>query len=145
MKPNNEYVQRFVEGVDFSKVITASRVMKRAESITLGKDGIRVALKRMKNLGLSSIFVVDRNKRLVGAITAEKAAAAIQSGSEDLESLLEKNVPQTDMDTPLYELFEEAAVTTIPIAVVDHERRLRGVIVRGAILAALSGNGVRKT
>lgn len=144
MKPNNEYVQRFVEGVDFSKVITASRVMKRAESITLGKDGIRVALKRMKNLGLSSIFVVDRNKRLVGAITAEKAAAAIQSGSEDLESLLEKNVPQTDMDTPLYELFEEAAVTTIPIAVVDHERRLRGVIVRGAILAALSGNGVRK-
>lgn len=144
MHPSNEYVERFIEGVDFSKVFTAAHVMKRAESITLGKDGVRVALKRMKSQGISSIYVVDRNKKLVGAITAEKAAEAVKNGSEDLSALLEKQIPTSRLDTPLHDLFDEASVASIPVAVIDEDDRLRGVIVRGAILSALSGNEVKE-
>src|SRR5699024_11196875 len=35
MDPANVYVERFVEDVDLSKVLTAAHVMKRAESITV--------------------------------------------------------------------------------------------------------------
>ena len=142
MNPVNDYVERFIEGVDFSKVLTAAHVMKRAEAITWGKDGARVALKSMESLGLSSIFVVDRNKKLMGAITAVKAAEAVKYNSEDLNTFMESDIPTSKLDTPLNDLFEEASTTSIPVAVVDDENRLRGVIVRGAILAALAGNEV---
>ena len=33
MNPSNQYVERFVEDVDLSKVLTASHVMKRAETV----------------------------------------------------------------------------------------------------------------
>lgn len=142
MNPADDYVKRFVEDVDFSKVFTAEHVMKRAEAITLEKDGMRVALKRMKDQGISSIFVVNRNKELVGAVTADKASEAVKSGNEDLSGIVERNIVTAQLTTPLHELFERASIASIPIAVVDEKNRLRGVIVRGAILAALSGNEV---
>lgn len=142
MNPANDYVERFVEDVDFSKVFTARHVMKRAESITLEKDGVRVALKIMKGRGLSSVFIVNRHNELVGAITAEVAADAVKHGREDLSQLMSTDLLKAELDTPLHDLFEEASVASIPVAVIDERNRLRGVIVRGAILAALSGNEV---
>lgn len=142
MNPANDYVERFVEDVDFSKVFTARHVMKRAASITLEKDGVRVALKLMKGRGLSSVYIVNRHNELVGAITAEVAADAVKNGQEDLSQLMSTNLLKAELDTPLHDLFEEASVASIPVAVVDERNRLRGVIVRGAILAALSGNEV---
>ncbi len=141
MAPANDYVRRFIEGVDFSKVLTAAHVMKRAETITLGRDGIRVALRRMKTLGLSSIFVIDRDKKLIGALTAERALQAANDKSEDMSAYIERDVITSDLDTSINELFDKASSAVIPVAVVDQEQRLRGVIVRGAILAALSRNG----
>ena len=37
MNPSNEYVERFVEDVDFSKVLTAGHIMKRAETVQIDK------------------------------------------------------------------------------------------------------------
>lgn len=142
IKPANKYVERFVEDVDLSKVFTAEHVMKRAESISLERHGLRVALKRMKTQGISSIFIVNRSNELVGAIEAEAASEALRSGNEDLAAVMEKDIIKTELDTPLNELFDLASSVSIPVAVVDEKNRLRGVIVRGAILAALSGNEV---
>ncbi|MDQ0340785.1 glycine betaine/proline transport system ATP-binding protein [Caldalkalibacillus uzonensis] len=143
MNPANHYVERFVEDVDLSKVLTAGHVMKRAEAVTLGKDGLRVALKRMQDQGLSSIYVIDRNKVLLGAVSADQASQAIKQGQESLEDIMIRDIPTSDPETPLHELFEQVYDTAIPLAVIDHNKRLRGVVVRGAILAALAGNGVK--
>ncbi|MCY8981788.1 glycine/proline betaine ABC transporter ATP-binding protein OpuAA, partial [Bacillus halotolerans] len=43
MNPSNEYVEKFVEDVDLSKVLTAGHIMKRAETVRIDK-GPRVAL-----------------------------------------------------------------------------------------------------
>jgi glycine betaine/proline transport system ATP-binding protein len=142
MNPANDYVERFVEDVDLSKVFTAEHVMKRAEAITIDKDGVRVALKRMKELGISSLFVVNREKVLVGAITAEEASKALKEEKGDIHSIIHKDIITATLGTSLNDLFERASEATIPIAVIDDRNRLRGVVVRGAILAALSGNGV---
>lgn len=142
MNPANEYVERFVEDVDFSRVFTAEHVMKRAEAITLEKDGLRVALKRMKDLGISSIYVVNRDKELIGAITAEDAAQALKEEKSEIHSIIQREINTATPSTSLNELFEKASNATIPVAIIDDRRRLRGVVVRGAILAALSGNGV---
>ena len=43
MNPADEFVERFVEDVDLSKVLTASHIMKRPEKISVDR-GPRVAL-----------------------------------------------------------------------------------------------------
>src|SRR5699024_7529963 len=62
MDPANDYVERFVEDVDLSKVLTAAHVMKRAESITVDR-GPRVALEVMRKEGVSTVYVTDKAKR----------------------------------------------------------------------------------
>lgn len=61
MNPSNDYVERFVEDVDLSKVLTANHVMKRAEAVNVDK-GPRVALQMMRDLGISSIYVVNKKE-----------------------------------------------------------------------------------
>lgn len=53
--PADEYVEKFVEDVDKSKVLTASNVMIRPETIDSTKHGPRVALQKMRKTGISSI------------------------------------------------------------------------------------------
>ena len=75
MSPSNEYVERFVEDVDLAKVLTAGHIMKQADTVQVDR-GPRVALRLMKQLGISSIYVVDKSNRLMGAVTAQDAVAA---------------------------------------------------------------------
>ena len=138
MNPSNDYVERFVEDVDLSKVLTAGHVMKRAEAVFVEK-GPRVALQMMKDLGISSIYVVDRKKQLLGAITASDAKMAMDR-NEGILSILQPNVSTVSPDTLLTDLFEIVSVANIPVAVVDQKRRLNGILVRGAVIGALAGN-----
>ncbi|MFL0557874.1 MULTISPECIES: quaternary amine ABC transporter ATP-binding protein [Paenibacillus] len=137
MNPANRYVERFIEDVDLSKVLTAARVMRRPETVTLDK-GPRVALELMRERGISNLFVIGRGKRLLGVITAEDASRAAKSGI-GLEEILISDAPRVAPDTVLSDLFEVTSSSKVPLAVVDEQDRLLGVIVRGAVLGALAG------
>ncbi|GAA0136772.1 glycine/proline betaine ABC transporter ATP-binding protein OpuAA [Paenibacillus sp. YSY-4.3] len=137
-QPANHYVERFIEDVDLSKVLTASHVMRRPETITLDR-GPRVALQLMRERGISNLFVVDRSMRLLGVITAEDASDANKTG-KTLSDILITDGPQVSPDTVLSDLFEATSSAKVPLAVVDEQRRLLGVIVRGAVLGALAGD-----
>ena len=49
--PANDYVEKFVEDVDRSKVLTAGHIMKRPETVNIDRHGPRVALERMRAEG----------------------------------------------------------------------------------------------
>lgn len=136
-QPADRYVERFIEDVDLSKVLTASRVMRRPETVTLDR-GPRVALQLMRERGISNLFVIDRAKRLLGVITAEDASQALKTGAS-LRDILIEDGPKVPPDTLLNELFEVTSSAKVPLAVVDEQERLLGVIVRGAVLGALAG------
>ncbi|WP_102274599.1 quaternary amine ABC transporter ATP-binding protein [Cytobacillus massiliigabonensis] len=138
MNPSNQYVERFVEDVDLSKVLTASHVMKRAETVQIDK-GPRVALQMMKKLGISSIYVVDKKQILLGAITADDAKTAAENG-QTLQAIINPNVQKVTGETLLTDLFDKVSTATIPVAVVDENNRLYGILVRGAVIGALAGN-----
>jgi glycine betaine/proline transport system ATP-binding protein len=138
MNPSNDYVERFVEDVDLSKVLTAGHVMKRAETVSIEK-GPRVALQIMKDLGISSIYVVDKKKTLLGAITASEANQAIDS-RQGLTDILKEEVTTVSPETLLTDLFDKVSTASIPVAVVDETNRLKGILVRGAVIGALAGN-----
>lgn len=139
MQPANKYVERFVEDVDLSKVLTASHAMEKAETITIEK-GPRVALQFMRDRGVSSLYVVDRSMKLLGLVSAEDASAALKE-AKGLEDVMQKEVPVTSPESLLNELFELMGNAKLPVAVTDDTGRLKGVVIKGAVLAALAGNG----
>ena len=138
MNPSNDYVEKFVEDVDLSKVLTAGHIMKQADSVQVDR-GARVALELMKRHRISSIYVTDKQRRLLGAVTAQAANEAFATG-EKLENILIKNVSTVTEDCLVTALFDQVSTAEVPVAVVDHENRLKGIIIRGALIGALSGN-----
>lgn len=138
MQPANKYVERFVEDVDLSKVLTAAHAMEKAETITLDK-GPRVALQFMRERGVSSLYAVDKAMKLLGLIAAEDASNAIKDGLK-LEDIMQRKVPVTYPEALLNELFDMMGSSRLPVAVTDENGRLMGVVIKGAVLAALAGN-----
>lgn len=140
VQPANQYVEKFVEDVDRSKVLTAQHIMQRPETININRHGPRVALERMRSEGLSGVYVIDGDRNLKGYITAEKAAEARKENKSSLEDYLTKDIPTVEKDVPMNEIFDISYDSPMPIAVVE-KGRLLGIIVRGSVIAALSGNG----
>lgn len=139
ISPANEYVERFIEDVDLSRVLTASHVMRRPETMVCDRGGPRVALELMRENGISNLFVVDSAKRLIGVLTAEDTAQAIKE-NKGLDDIIVRDVPTVSENTLLNDLFELVSVSRVPVAVTSESGRLLGVIIRGAVLGALAGN-----
>ncbi|RLL45009.1 glycine betaine/L-proline ABC transporter ATP-binding protein [Oceanobacillus piezotolerans] len=140
MNPANDYVERFVEDVDRSKVLTASHIMKRPETINIDKHGPRVALERMGEEGISSILVIDSKRNLKGYVTAEDALEARKNNVKDIHAILQTDIPKVDIDTALHDIFSIIYDSKVPVAVVE-EGKLKGIIIRGSVIAALAGEG----
>ncbi|VDG99085.1 Glycine betaine/L-proline transport ATP-binding protein ProV [Lysinibacillus sphaericus] len=138
MNPSNDYVERFVEDVDLSKVLTANHIMKHADTVQIDR-GPRVALRLMESLRISSIYVVDKGGRLMGALTAQDALAAAEKNLK-IEDVLITDVITTAGESVLTDLFDIVSTATIPVAVVDEKNRLKGIIIRGAMIGALAGD-----
>lgn len=137
MDPANDYVERFVEDVNLSKVLTAAHVMKRAETMT-DEKGPRVALQLMKDQGVSTVYVIDKKKKLLGYVSADQASAAVKE-KRSLQDVLTTDFTTVNPDTLLADLFEPMANASSPLAVVDEDGRLKGIVVRGAVIGALAG------
>ncbi len=139
--PADDYVAKFTQGVDRSKILTVKDVMKRPHPIVQLRDGPHVALQVMKEHGLSSVFVVDRARHLQGLITADLALEARKAGIASLQDIELVDVPVYDENYPIQDIFQVIAESKVPPAVIDEEHRLIGIIMRGSVLAALADTG----
>jgi len=139
--PADDYVRAFVEGVDRTGILTAAAIMQPVKETAHVRDGPRTALTKMRRSGLSGILVVDSERRPRGYVTSQRIIESLDSGaaaSERLDSALLDEATTVDSDTPLMDVITLASEGSVPIAVTDPDGRLRGVVVRGAILAALA-------
>lgn len=139
LSPATAYVARFVENVDRSRALTASSVMVKPRSVVYPKDGPRVALHTMERFGMSGLFVTDRNGILMGYVLADDAGRISDAGERQLDSIILPDVPSVAPDTSLANILEVIAHTQIPVAVVDEQNKLKGVLVRGSVIAGLAG------
>lgn len=138
--PANDYVEKFVEDVDRSKVLTAGHIMKRPETVNIDRHGPRVALERMRAEGISSILVVDKDRRLQGYVTADDVLKARKEEITNLHEILRTDITEVDIETPMNEIFNMIYDTPIPLAVIK-DGKLAGVLVRGAVIAGLANEG----
>ncbi len=140
--PADDYVARFVENVDITKVLTAESVMRKSEAVAFGKtDGPRAALRKMKTAGISSLFVLTKDHVVQGVITADDAMGAAERGERTIDGIMRSDLRTVTPDTPATELIQIIHDLPYPLAVVDGNRRLKGVIVRGSLLGAIAERG----
>ncbi|MCC6270385.1 MAG: glycine betaine/L-proline ABC transporter ATP-binding protein [Microbacteriaceae bacterium] len=135
--PANDYVAQFVQDVDRARVLTASSAMEPARSVVSHTAGPRAALREMRDLQTSAAFVVGRGRKLMGAVRDRDVMRLVKNKNSELESAIDTEVAAVTGDVALSDLYEVAVENDLPIAVIDEERRLLGVIPRVTLLAAL--------
>jgi glycine betaine/proline transport system ATP-binding protein len=139
--PADEYVSRFLGGVDKSKVLTCQNIMMKPElTVTIGQ-GLRTALVIMKDANLPNVPVLDREKGFVGILHADDALKAVKEGHSKILDATRKDIRTVRPETSLEELISVLIVTDYPIPVVSEEGRLKGMIVPGNVLPFLSSHG----
>ncbi len=136
--PASRYVERFVEELEKSKVLRAETIMRPIHEVIHGGDGPRAALHKIKKAGVSALFSVDSHGKLKGTVPADKAAQLVEKGVKDPKAMLDTNVKSVTLDTNLRDIMTLMVENRQPVAVVDDENTLKGVIVIGALLAAVS-------
>lgn len=136
--PANDYVKRFVEDIDRTKVYTAGHIMEEPTAVTQGIEKPEVALRLMKDKGMNNILVLDTKERLVGYVTREEVEGLFEAGHENIESIIKTDVPEIKQDVLVDELFDVVHETETPIAITNEDRELEGVIVRSNVIGAMT-------
>ncbi|MGB3414584.1 MAG: glycine betaine/L-proline ABC transporter ATP-binding protein [Microbacteriaceae bacterium] len=143
--PANDYVAQFVQDVDRARVLTAESVMERPQQVANLTAGPRAALRTMRDLQTSALFVLDRDRRLVGIVRDKAVLRLVKQGQREFGEALSQDFSQVTLGTQLSEMIPTSVESPVPLAVVDENGRLVGVVPRITLLAALgnvdSSNG----
>lgn len=134
--PKSEYIRNFVQDIDRSKVLQAENVMVRPTALASVNAGLKVAINEMRDNGISSVYVVDRDRRLQGIVTIDDAIKALKE-KQSLKDILRQDYFTTEPETYIQDLIAKATDSKYPIAVIGEENRLLGIIVRTTVLSAL--------
>ena len=134
--PADDYVKQFIDSADKSQVISVRNVMITPNSIVRSRDSLNYAIKTMRSNGVSSAYVVAEKMVLQGVITIDDALEASKQGLK-ISDILIKDINTTLPDALLTDIMEMAAKTPFPIAVVDEDNSLKGIVSKVHVLSSI--------
>ena len=141
-RPTDDYVANFVQDVDRTRVLTASSIMQDTTAVVRHTAGPRTAMRLFERERVSGLFVIDSTRHLLGTVDDRAAVRAAREGATALSDYVETDgILTVGPDTPLSELFAPSSTARVPLAVVDGDNRLLGVIPRIAVLSSMSQVG----
>lgn len=135
--PADEYVSEFVKDVPRGKVVAAESIMEQPPVLVSSDQSLEVVIEGMKVNRVTVAFVVDADSRLKGIVTMERAIVAARSGLTRAEEATQQGFPFTSPDTPVEQCLHLVAEGNVPVAVLDEEQRLHGVVTRLALIHAM--------
>ncbi|TET16634.1 MAG: glycine betaine/L-proline ABC transporter ATP-binding protein [Dehalococcoidia bacterium] len=135
--PADEYVSEFVKDVPRGKVVAAESIMEEPPVLVGSDQSLEVAIEGMRVNRVTVAFVVDADSRLKGIVTMERAIVAARNGLTRAEEAAQQGFPFTSPDTPVEQCLHLVAEGNVPVAVLDEEQRLQGVVTRLALIHAM--------
>lgn len=138
MLPADAYVSEFARDVSKAQVLGAGSIMQEPESVVYEWQGPRVALHVMQNNDVDHAFVLGRGRELLGHLTLDEAAKALEHGTTTLRDGGNADWPRVTPETLVEELVPLSAEYDGPIAVVDEQGHLLGEVHRAAVLTSLT-------
>lgn len=133
--PANDYVAQFVADVDRTRVLTAGSVMEKPVAVLRRGQGPRAAHKLMREHQQRGLYVVGPDRKVLGYVTED--AVSNQLDRADIAEVMEPLTTPVHTDTPVVDLFGPSATSALPLAVLDENDRLAGVVPRVTLLSAL--------
>jgi glycine betaine/proline transport system ATP-binding protein len=145
--PADDYVAEFVADVDRTRVLTAEDVMREARFLATAGERPQELLRRLGRDEANGAYVLDEQRRILGVARDDRLADAVRRGATTLsEGCLVDDYLTTPPGRPLIELCSLVGHHSVPLAVVDDDRHLLGVVPRATLLGALAnstGSGAR--
>lgn len=134
--PANDYVRQFIDSADKTQVISVRNAMVTPNCIVRLKDNPKMAVKMMKDNKVSSAYVVSEKMKLEGVITIDDA---IRANKENLNirDVVIKDLIKTSPDNLLSDIIPVATEARFPIAVVDDDGSLKGIISKAHVLSSM--------
>ncbi|MEH7381944.1 glycine betaine/L-proline ABC transporter ATP-binding protein [Bacillus sp. JJ1533] len=134
--PANDYISEFIKDIDRSKILQAEHVMIQSNALVSLKDNLQIAVKEMQKNGISSVFVVNKHRRLEGIVTIDDCIAGIKE-KKRLSDVIRDDIFTVSKDEYIQDIIPKALETKFPLAVVDEDQRLAGIILRVHVLSSL--------
>ena len=133
--PADDYVREFIDSADKTKVLCARHVML-TPCVVRETDSPDYALREMKNGGVSAAYVVDRHMKFLGIVNVEAAIRA-RKERKSLKEVYVTDVATTAADTVISDILPVAAEAKYPIAVLENDGSLVGIVSKASVLSSL--------
>lgn len=134
--PADSYVENFIDSADKSQVYSVKHIMQTPSSLIHSRDGVTHALIQMRSQGVSSVYVVGDQMELVGVLTLDQALR-VRRNEISFHDAIIREIPMTTKGTQISDLISIAATAPFPIAVVDEENHLEGIVTKASVLSSL--------
>ncbi|CAK7051608.1 glycine betaine/L-proline ABC transporter ATP-binding protein [Tissierella carlieri] len=134
--PANDYVKQFINDADKTQVISVRNVMATPNSIVRRTDSLSYAINIMRSNRVSSAYVVGDKMKLLGIVTIDDAVRA-RNEKLSLSDVIIESIMTTAPDTLLHDIIPMAAETRYPIAVIDNDGSLKGILSKADVLSSI--------
>jgi len=138
--PADEYVESFFRGVNVSTVLSAKDIARKSQVTVIGRAGVglRTALEELRQEDRTYGYILGKNRRLAGVVSAKSLKDAIKvDPTQDLSSAYLDEVEPLAGDTQLSEIIGVVANAPCGLPVVDDEGRYIGVVTKTSLLETL--------
>ncbi|MCF7792278.1 MAG: glycine betaine/L-proline ABC transporter ATP-binding protein [Victivallales bacterium] len=136
-KPATRYVERFVEKVDMSKIVTAEDAMVPVGTVVYPGEEPKNILEKMDKNNVSYLPVVDKKGMLRGIVARDDIKNKIK-GKRDKSIIIKPDSYVFAPETPLKSMLSSIAVLDSPAVVVNKSGIIKGTISEKSIVAALA-------
>ena len=135
--PADDYVRNFINSADKAQIYSVRNIMQTPTCLIHSRDGANNALKQMRENGVSSAYVVGGENGTDRYFDPGAGASGVKNGEIGIKEAYLTELPTTFPDTQIADLLPVAAKAMFPIAVVDEENHLEGIVTKAAVLGSL--------
>ncbi len=135
-EPASEYVEAFVEKVDRKTIITAGSLMFAKPTVLLyGKDGVEIAIRKMRAASLDVLPIVDKSSKFLGFVWLNDVVKLQKNKISKLDDIIRNEVHSVTKDYTVEDMLPLISETKSPLAVVDENNgKLLGIVTQPSVI-----------
>lgn len=144
-QPKNKFVREFIgeKNGRVGEPIAVDLMQERI--ITIGpRRGLAEALLVLKREKVDKLFVIDKDRRLLGVVTQKGLAAHYRDEKKTIADIYEKEVLQVHTDQKMSEITELLANSSVNAIPVVGEGKVRGLITKASIIQGIAEWGQKQ-
>lgn len=137
MNPATEYVERFIENINKTNVMTVKNIMQFPNCVILKEATPEQAVQEMRSHKRSIAYVIDAEMKLHGIVTFDDAIK-IKEKENSIQNIIISAIPTTTEDTLISEVSKLVSESKVPVAICSSDGKLTGIVTKGAVISSFS-------